>query len=333
VSKRRGYRLLGKSWQQLGKPLALAVTATADDETAQSIIDNLNICKLVIEKHVRENLLIIDKRSEKDKLKYLLKLVDSGERIVIYVNSRKRAYELASDLRLYYPAARDQIAFYHGGLNSEYRAMLENMFRDGALRVMVTTSAFGEGIDIPDIKHVVLYHLCFSMTEFNQLSGRAGRNNEEARIHLLFNDKDKKLNELILEGVAPTREVLGKLYIYLREQGKKGDPLQLTNKEIQDAMQNLGVKNFREQTASTCLGILEELGLLLREVEGNKRYIHLVPPPPGKLDLADSVRYIEGRDEWEDYQNFASFVLNGDKESIITAINRPIAPANTVLRN
>lgn len=331
-SKRRGYRLLGQCWQQLGKPLTLAATATADEETAQWIVDTFCVSKFVLEKHVRKNLVLVDQRREKDKLKYLLELLDTGERLVIYVNSRKQAYQLASDLRLYYPAAKEKIGFYHGGLNSEQRVFLEKMFRNGDLRVMVTTSAFGEGIDIPDIKHVVLYHFCFSCTEFNQLAGRAGRNQEEAKIHLLFNEQDKKLNELILEGAAPTRTVLAKFYIYLREQAKKGEPLQLTNRKLQEALRKLGEKNFREQTASACLAILEDLGLLLREVEGKQRYIHLVPPPPGKLDLADSVRYLEGRDEWDDFQSFAQFVLREGKEQILAIVNQPIFPVKIELR-
>jgi single-stranded-DNA-specific exonuclease len=330
AGKRRGYRLLGQSWRELGKPLALAVTATADDDTAQWIVDTLDVSRVVVEKHVRKNLVLVDARTEKDKLQYILKLLDIGERMVIYVNSRLQAYQLANDLRFYYPAAKDEIGFYHGGLNSEYRVTLEKMYREGSLRVMVTTSAFGEGIDIPDIKHVVLYHLCFSLTEFNQLAGRAGRDNEEAKIHLLFNEKDKKLNELILDGAAPTRKVLGKFYLYLREQETKETPLQLTNRELQEAMQKQGIKNFREQTASACLAILEELGLLLREVEGKNRYIHLVPPPPGKLDLADSVRYLEGRDEWEDFQCFAQYIFKEEKETIVTAVNRPIFPVHAL---
>lgn len=329
-SKRRGYRLLGQSWEQLGKPLALAVTATAAEETAQWIADVLCCSRLVVEKHVRKNLQIVDKRTEKDKLKYLLTLLDTGERIVIYVNSRKQAYQLASDLRVYYPAAREEIGFYHGGLNSQYRVLLEKMFRAGELRVMVTTSAFGEGIDIPDIKHVVLYHLCFSLTEFNQLSGRAGRNNEEAQIHLLFNEKDRKLNELILEGAAPTRAVLAKFYLYLREEGKKENPLLFTNQELQKGMQKQGIKNFREQTASACLGILEDLGLIRRENEGKQRYIHMLPPPSEKLDLASSLRYLEGRDEADEFKSFAEFALKENRETILAMVNRPLVPSRII---
>ncbi|MDX9870990.1 MAG: single-stranded-DNA-specific exonuclease RecJ [Clostridia bacterium] len=324
--KRRGYRMLKSSWERLGRPLALAVTATADDETAQRIADTLLCESAIIEEHVRTNLRLTDRRGERDKLAYLLELTARGEKIVIYVNSRRQAYQLASDLRSYYPPAKEEIGFYHGGLHSEYRKSLEEMFRSGELRVMVTTSAFGEGIDIPDIRHVVLYHLSFSHAEFNQLSGRAGRNNEEAYIHILFGERDRTLNELILESAAPSRELLGKLYVLLRDKAKETNPLVLTNAELKEAMQKAGVKNFREQTASAALAILEEMGLLLREVEGGKRFIHFAPPPPGKLDLTDSVRYLEGLEEEEAFAEFAGSVLGEPEAKLLAGINKPIYP-------
>jgi len=327
--KRRGYRSLAKSWRQLGKPLVLAVTATADQDTAQVITGSFECSRIIVEEHVRSNLKLINRRGEKDKLAYLLELIARGERTVIYVNSRKQAYQLANELRAYYPQAREEIGFYHGGLSSPDRNTLEELFRQGALRVMVTTSAFGEGINIPDIKHVVLYHLCFSATEFNQLAGRAGRNNEEAFVHILFGERDRKLNEFILEGATPSREVLVKVYLYLRELAQTENPLQVTNAEIQEAMQTKGLKNFREQTASSSLAIFEELGLLLREVEGNKRYIHFVTPPPGKMELSDSVRFLEGLSEWEEFQAFADYVLQETESLILTVFNKPIYPKNS----
>lgn len=325
-TKRKGYRQLADNWRYLGNPLSLAVTATADDDTARSISEGLKIQRIVLEEYERKNLVLIDKRNVPDKLAYLIELIAKGEKTVIYVNSRKQAFQLAGDLRLYYPPGREEIGFYHGGLNSEYRSLLENMFRDGTLRVMVTTSAFGEGINIPDIKHVVLFHLCFSTSEFNQLSGRAGRNNEDAYIHIVFNEKDKKLNEFILESVVPSREVLGKLYLYLREQAQASNPLELTNHEIAEAMQKQGLKNFREQAASSCLAILEELGLLLREVDRGRRFIHFAAPPPGKLNLNDSIRYLEGINEWEAFQDFARFALSMESDKILTMVNKPICP-------
>ncbi len=327
-AKRKGYRALPGNWRRLGRPLALAVTATADEEFADKIINSLECSRVIIEDYERSNLCIVDAREEKDKLAYLVRLIAGNERAVIYVNSRKQAYQLASELRAYYPPAREEIGFYHGGLNSEYRHSLEEMFRERALRVMVTTSAFGEGIDIPDIKHVVLYHLCFSRTEFNQLAGRAGRDNKAASIHILFGDKDRKLNEFILDCAAPSREALAKLYVFLREQALLKNPFQLTNHQISEAMGQKGLKNFHEQTVSAGLAIFEELGLILREIEGGSRYIHFAPPPIGKLELTDSIRYLEGLGEWEEYQEFAAYVLSEEQTNILKAVNKPIYPVS-----
>ena len=326
LAKRRGYRLLAKNRNLLGKPLSLAVTATAGDETARRIVDLLECEYVVVEEHTRHNLQLVDRREEKDKLAYLVNLAARGGRVVIYVNSRKQAYQLASDLRLYYPPAKDEIAFYHGGLPSADRTTLENMFREGALRVMVTTSAFGEGIDIPDIKHVVLYHLCFSKTEFNQLAGRAGRNNKAACVHIIFGEKDKKLNEMILEAAAPSRETLGQVYLYLRERSRETNPMFVTNREISEAVERAGLKNFREHTASACLAILEDIGLIKREMKEGRRYLLMAPAPPGKLELHDSVRYLEGLDEREEFQEFAGMVLTSSAAAILETINRPICP-------
>lgn len=324
--KRRGYRSLANSWRQLGKPLALATTATADTETANTIISCLECSRLIVEEFVRTNLKLVDRRGVKDKLAYLLELISKGEKTVIYVNSRKQAYQLACELRSYYPQGRAVIGYYHGGLSSEQRVALEEMYRQGELQVMVTTSAFGEGINIHDIKHVVLYHLCFSATEFNQLSGRAGRNSQEAFVHLIFGQHDRKLNDFILSAITPPREVLVRVYLYLRDQASQNNPFQVTNAEIMEAMHKMGLKNFREQTASNCLAIFEELGLILREVTGNKRYIHFCTPPPGKMELTDSIRYQEGLSEGEEFNEFADYILSAGEDLILEAFNKPIIP-------
>lgn len=323
--KRSGYRKLENSWKALGEPLSLAVTATADTETAKRITDILKSQTTIVEKHIRNNIRIQDKRNTRDKLAYLLDIISSGEKTVIYVNSRKQAYIIARDIRRYYPPLYEQTAFYHGGLCSEHRKTLEDMFRKSEILIMVSTSAFGEGVDIPDIKHVILYHMSFSRAEFNQLAGRAGRNNEEAFIHIIFGEKDKKLNKMILEENSPNREVLGKLYCCLRDK-KAVQPLLLTNNEIKEELNKAGALKFNEQSVSSGLGILEELGLIRREVESNKRHIYLLPPPSGKLDLKDSVRYIEGLDEIEEFTSFSEEIFKENAEEMLSRINRPIFP-------
>ena len=328
-SNRGSYKKLGKVWMDLGKPLVLAATATANKETAEKIQDAFAIQNVVLEAHCRQNLQLVDARGCDDKLTYLLELLTGEPRCVIYVNSRRQAYELASALRSYLPHLKKEIAYYHGGLDRVSRQTIERMFQQEQINVLVSTSAFGEGADVRNIRDVVLYHMCFAKSEYNQLSGRAGRDGQPARIHLLYDKKDHQLNQFILQSTAPDRQALGHFYLYLRDEAKRQNPLSLTNQEIAQAMKARGVTEIGERTIPACLGILEELGLLLREQDAGRRYIHLAPPPPTKLDLNHSSRFMEGQDESAAFAEYAEFAFSENLDLLLEGINRPILPTES----
>ena len=72
-------------------------------------------------------------------------------------------------------------------------------FKSGKIRVMVATSAFGLGIDVPNVRLVIHAGLPFSMDEYVQECGRAGRDGKKARCVLFFSDKDYDKNRSLLE--------------------------------------------------------------------------------------------------------------------------------------
>ena len=74
------------------------------------------------------------------------------------------------------------------------------------------------------------------------------------------------------------------------------------------------------------LGIFEELGFLEREREGSKRRIIMIPSP-NKMDLNTSLRYQECMAELEDFQKYLQIAFDHNEEHLLTAINRPIYPA------
>jgi single-stranded-DNA-specific exonuclease len=221
---------------------------------------------------------------------------------------------------------RDHIGYYHGGLLPDARQEAERAFLHGDCRIMVSTSAFGEGADIPDIRDVALYHLCFSRAEYNQLSGRAGRDGLPARIHLLYGKKDQDLNRLLLREEAPDREVLGGFYLLLREKAASANPLALSDETMAEEMARRGYSGFTARTAQYCLGILEEIALLLRGDEEGRRDIHLAPPPPAKLDLKQSSLYMEGLKNATLFEEYAAFAFSPDLPQLLAGINRPILP-------
>lgn len=325
-SHRPAYGRLGRIITELGAPPVAAVTATAKEEVADTIIATLGINHIIIDPHVRQNLKIVDARGNPDKPGYLRDLVTGGKKTAIYVNSRQQTIDLARYLREVLPQHRDTIAFYNAGLTNEQRATIEQLFREGHLQVVVTTSAFGEGIDIPDVENVALYHLNFNFTEFNQQSGRGGRDGRQARIHLLFGSRDVNINEFILESTAPNRETLGKLYLLLKQLAAKTSPLQMTNGELAEELKSKGVWTARDNTVSVGIAILEELGLVEREMDGRQRYLTVNSPPGTKLDLNKSLRYTEGLHEKVEFDTFQQSVLKSPADALLNMINQPIYP-------
>ena len=70
-----------------------------------------------------------------------------------------------------------QIASFHRSTTDDNKIFILNEFRkpDSALRVVVATDAFGMGVDIPDVRYVILYGAPRSMESLAQQLGRAGR--------------------------------------------------------------------------------------------------------------------------------------------------------------
>ncbi|NTU88324.1 MAG: single-stranded-DNA-specific exonuclease RecJ [Actinobacteria bacterium] len=327
---RPAYAGLAEVCHALGNPPTLATTATADDATAREIVKALGIDKVVLDPTVRENLRIEDARSVRDRDMRLAHLVSSGEKSVVYVNSREHSIRLARMLRKRIPDQANGIAFYNAGLSRKDRAHVEQAFRTGALRTIVSTSAFGEGVNIPDIRHVVLYHLPFNDVEFNQMAGRAGRDGAPAHIHLLFGKGDAKINEKILSSAAPARGDLITLYRCLRAlqadlAGDDGFFMQ-TNEDIAQRCVRIDPKcALTDQGVSCGISIFKELSLLETRGQGSARRIKLLEGSQ-KVELSTSVRYLEGCDELEQFEGFRDWVFEESSDMLLMHFNRPIIP-------
>jgi single-stranded-DNA-specific exonuclease len=197
--------------------------------------------------------------------------------------------------------------------------------------VVVATSAFGEGINIPDVRHVVLYHLPMGDVEFNQLCGRGGRDGEPASVHLVFGPKDARLNRMILESAAPARDDLGALYLVLRDlAAADSGAIEVTNADLAERVKaRCPSATLTDKGVSTGIGVFRELGLVESEGSGAYRRLVLLPAPAEKLDLASSVRYAEGLDEIESFEAFKEYALHAAADELLHAFNRPILPTRS----
>ena len=98
---------------------------------------------------------------------YLQQLSGAG---IIYCATRNKVEELYQKLRGKY-----SVGYYHGGLASDQRKVLQQQFSRNELQLLIATNAFGMGINKQDIRFVIHYDLPDSLENYSQEIGRAGR--------------------------------------------------------------------------------------------------------------------------------------------------------------
>lgn len=167
----------------------LALTASATPQVAEDIMIKLkfrenNVLKTSFE---RKNISYLVRRAE-DKGTYLVKALSKAKGCgIVYVRSRKRCKEIA-ELLVSNGISAD---FYHAGLPMELRDKKQNSWTTGETRIIVSTNAFGMGIDKAEVRFVIHWDMPYSIEEYFQETGRAGRDNKPAFAVLLYSGSDK----------------------------------------------------------------------------------------------------------------------------------------------
>ena len=331
AGNRPSYAKLGEAFERLGNPVVLALTATAGPDVAANIESSLHITHRVIDASTRPNMAFDDQRNLKSREQYLASIIASGEKTVIYVNSRSASVALARALREQVPQIAPLIGFYNAGLSRRERKRVEDMFRRGTLAVLVSTSAFGEGVNIPNIRHVVLYHMPYNEVEFNQMSGRAGRDGEPATVHALFGKEDARVNEGILNEATPNHDTMAQVYRELRQaqQDSGGAPFAASNADLAESCSARDIRHGVSAPSVECaVAVFRELGLIeTRHGEGSERARSIrVLETESKVELSDSVRYREGLDEIDIFKDFRDWVCSSSADVLHKRIIAPILP-------
>ncbi len=192
---RPDYLTLGQAIDDLGRPPVLALTATATPDVAADITARLGIpdADVVCTGYHRANLrlAVADCRGgDREKLRQLTEmLLETTHSGLVYTGTTAAAEEVAAHLQ----DEGIKAGVYHGKLATKARTWAQDSFMDGRTRVMACTNAFGMGIDKPDIRFVVHYHLPQSPEAFYQEFGRTGRDGAPATGVLLYDPADARL--------------------------------------------------------------------------------------------------------------------------------------------
>ena len=188
---RPAYLQLGQFRRALQPGATLALTATAPLKVQQDIIQGLNLTqpKRLITSVDRPNLFMGFETVEGPKQKQaravaVVQQVQGPK--ILYFDRKKEAERYAQLLQAQGIAA----AFYHAGLATLERDRIQRQFMANQLAVICATSAFGMGIDKPDVRLVLYLHLPESLEAYSQGIGRAGRDGQKSATQVLLEPND-----------------------------------------------------------------------------------------------------------------------------------------------
>lgn len=231
---RPDYRRLGALRKDLGNPVTIALTATASPEVQRDIVEQLALQSP--KKHIlgfdRLNLRFGVKimKTENEKLEFALDFV--RQRIqqnmgfqrafpgcgILYASTIKQAEAAGAFLREHGIRA----GVYHARLAPQMRSKIQEQFMNDEFHCLIATTAFGMGVDKPDIRYVLHLSLSASVEAYTQESGRAGRDRKPAECLLLYTAKDVKIQENFIDNGCPDLPIYRTLFdLFARD---KRDP-------------------------------------------------------------------------------------------------------------
>ena len=278
---RPDYLFIRRALDALGNPAILGMTATATPATEREIATALGrepevVRTSVVRPNLRYDVEIVD--GEEARLRTLVRRLHElrGASAIVYARSRRSCESLARTLRAHDLAA----VHYHAGLEPAERAAAQEAFIEGRIQTVVATTAFGMGIDKPDIRLVALYNYPESLESYVQMVGRAGRDGRASDTLLLASRADAQQLRRFARSDIPTVDDLRSVYARLRGRSE------VSPEELGD-----------EPDPRVLVGMLEQVGLVDRGFDAGRAMQIEVPEPPA--DAAARIDALLARYEQE----------------------------------
>ena len=172
----------------------ILVSATSDVEIPKyTRVVHPTILDFIPEAEEKNNLalkMVVSK--EKDKINSLFHLICSlnSESALIFCNHRDAAERISDTLN----EKGIYATYYHGGMDQDERERALIQFRNGSVSYLVTTDLAARGLDIPEMKHVIHYHLPSKEDEFTHRNGRTARMLASGTAYIIVHESEKKLD-------------------------------------------------------------------------------------------------------------------------------------------
>ncbi|WP_432671277.1 DEAD/DEAH box helicase [Flavobacterium sp. SM2513] len=172
----------------------ILVSATADIEIPRyTRVVNPTVLDFIKPEDNDSNLSVkLVQSTEKDKVNTLFQLICGlkSEAALVFCNHRDAAERISETLN----KRGIYATYYHGGMDQEERERALIQFRNGSINYLITTDLAARGLDIPEMKHVIHYHLPLKEDEFTHRNGRTARMLASGTAYVLFHENDKQMD-------------------------------------------------------------------------------------------------------------------------------------------
>ncbi|SDJ41089.1 RecQ family ATP-dependent DNA helicase [Chryseobacterium jejuense] len=233
----------------------LALTATATPKVLKEIKNKLELRNpAVFQKSFKRDNIKIFTEEVSDKFQRVLDILkyntDSG---IVYVRTRKEAELLSEFLK---KNQLKNVDYFHAGLTTKEKNTRQNTWNNSDNQVLISTNAFGMGIDKDNVRFVLHYSPAASLENYYQEIGRAGRDGKESFAFMLWNKQELLNFDQILKNQIPNKAEFLKIISYLYSIFQVAE-FELPEKTFQ--LNTIGIQNFTRLSKAKINNVLNFL--------------------------------------------------------------------------
>ena len=281
---RPDYSRLGEIAQKLGRPTILGLTATATPEVQKDICRILNLkydTDVILGGIERPELSlnISEIYGESDKFDKILEEIQNQKEQsgIVYFSLIQTLEKFSSFLN----SKKINHTKYHGDLPAHIKNKNQKLFVKNEVPLILATPAFGLGVDKANVRYVLHAEVPSTLEAYFQEVGRGGRDGQDARSVLFYDEDDVSIQMRFLDWAYPDKEFIKKVYHLISK-----ETLRVKQEGIQFLNEQMVFKNKNDFRVTSAIGILSRWGCL-EEEESPFGYHPVVEPTSDIFDEED----------------------------------------------